>query len=327
MISVAAPAPISGEHIDPPPPDVPGYVEKLERSTVGRIGYRAFQRYSYANVGLLANGTAYYMILSIFSVLAFAYGVIALVGADELARVLTDALSEALPGLVGENGIDPEALRRAGVTAGVIGLVSLLYGGLGAVAGTSSSLHLIFGAPPDRRPFVKAKARQLLVLVVTSLLMALSFAAAGLTSSLLGPVLERLGLGSTQRLALGAVGLVVAFALDVLITWLLLGWLGGIRPQRRPRLVASLIGAVAVGLVKALASLIIGWIVAKPQYGAFAAPLAALFVFALLAQSLYVSAAIAGGISDAERPLEELQPSSEQVEALTDGHPPEQTTA
>ena len=57
---------------------------------------------------------------------------------------------QALPGLVGENGIDPAELRKAGVTAGVVGLVFLLYGGLGSVAAASSSLHLIFGAPPTR---------------------------------------------------------------------------------------------------------------------------------------------------------------------------------
>ena len=97
MFSVAAPPPIAGEPIDPPPPPVPAYAEKLDRSTIGRIGFRAFRRYSYANVGLLANGTAYYMILSIFSVLAFAYGVIAIVGGDRLAEVLTDGVPTSRP--------------------------------------------------------------------------------------------------------------------------------------------------------------------------------------------------------------------------------------
>src|SRR4051794_26896071 len=100
MSSAAAPPPITGTPIDPPPVKVPTYAEKLDQTDVGGIAYRAMRRYSYANVGLLANGTAYYLILSVFSVLAFAYGVTAIVGADHLAQVLTDALSEALPGLV-----------------------------------------------------------------------------------------------------------------------------------------------------------------------------------------------------------------------------------
>ena len=71
MSSSAAPPPITGTPIDPPPVEVPGYAEKLDRTMVGGVAYRALRRYSHANVGLLANGTAYYLILSLFSVLAF----------------------------------------------------------------------------------------------------------------------------------------------------------------------------------------------------------------------------------------------------------------
>ena len=78
---------------------------------MGRIAYRATRRYTYAHVGLLSSGTAYYLFLSLFSLLAVAYGVFAIVEADRLAQVLTDALQDALPGLVGNAGIDPDQLR------------------------------------------------------------------------------------------------------------------------------------------------------------------------------------------------------------------------
>ena len=83
--------------------------------------------------------------------------------------------------------------------------------------------------------------------------------------------------------------------MDVLILWILLGRLGGIRPLRRPRLIASLVGAVAVGAIKLLLEAIVAWCLDKPRYGAFAAPLAVLFVLSLLATVLYGSAALAGG--------------------------------
>ena len=81
----AAPPPIIGTPIDPPSGAVPAFAEKLDRTTVGGIGYRTLRRYTYAKVGLLAAGTAYFMFLSLLSLLAFAYGIIAVVGADELA--------------------------------------------------------------------------------------------------------------------------------------------------------------------------------------------------------------------------------------------------
>src|SRR5690349_9326836 len=270
--AAAAPRPIAGTPVDPPPGDVPRYAERLDRTSAGGVAYRAMDRYLYAHGALLASGTAYYLFLSLFSLLAVAYGVIALVGADRLADALTEALGDALPGLVGDAGIDPEHLRATGTTAGVVGLAFLLYSGLGAVGGASSSLHLIFGAPPDPRSLVRAKARHLLVLLAVAPLVLVSFASASPTSNLLGPALEAIGWDSVlARAALIVVGLSVGLGVDVLILWVLLGLLGGIRPERRPRLLASLLGAVAVGVVKQLLEAIVAWCVAKPQYGVFAA--------------------------------------------------------
>ncbi len=309
MSSVAAPPPIDGLPVDPPPRELPAYAARLDRSAVGGVAYRAFRRYSHANTGLLAAGSAYYLFLSLFSLLAFAYGVIAVVGADELAVRLTDSLSEALPGLVGEGGIDPEQLRQTGQTAGLIGLVVLLYSSLGAVAGASKSMHLIYGAPPDPRPFVAAKVRHVLTLVMVAPLVMLSFASVGLTTDLIAPLLQDLGLDSgVARAGVTVVGLAVGLALDVLILRILMSRLGGIRPAPRPLLIASLIGAVAAGVIKQLLGLIIAWSLDKPQYGAFAAPLAVLFILSLLSSVLYVSGALAGGIGDRHVPLAELEP-------------------
>ena len=309
MASAAAPPPIVGTPIDPPPTEVPDFAEKLDRTAVGGIGYRALRRYSHANVALLTSGTAYYLFLSLLSLLALTYGVIAILGADQLAEKLTDILGDALPNLVGENGIDPQELRSTGRTAGVVGLVLLLYSTLGAVRGASSSMHVIFGAPPDPRTFVRSKARHLLILLVVTPLLAVSFAAASLTSTLIQPLLDAIGWDAAPaRAALVGVGLLVGLAIDALIMWILLGTLGGIRPDRRPRLVASVIGAVAVGLIKQLLQVIVTWSLDKPQYGAFALPLAVLFVLSLLTSALYACAAIAGGISHRDVPLDKLAP-------------------
>ncbi len=310
-MTVAASPPIVGEPADPPQPETPGYAEKLDQHSVGGVAYRAYLRYRHANVGLLAAGSAYYLFLSLLSLLAFAYGVITAIGADEIARWLTETLEEALPGLIGEDGIDPDQLRSTGAAAGIIGLLLMLYSSLKAVTGASKSLHLVYGAPPDPRKFAKAKLRASGILLIVAPLILLSFASVSMTSGVLDSLLDSAGLsGAATRVPLTILGILVGFGLDVLILWLLLGWLGGITPARRPRLIASLIGAVGVGLIKQLLSAIISWSLDKPEYGALAIPLALLFVFSLLATALYASAAIAGGLSDADRPLAELQPQS-----------------
>lgn len=306
-MAVAAPRPISGEPHDPPQPEVPAYAEKLDQTAVGGVAYRALRRYIHANVGLLAAGSAYYLFLSLLSLLAFAYGVIAVIGADEIAKWLTETLEEALPGLIGDEGIDPDQLRAAGAAAGTVGLVLMLYSSLKSVSGASKSMHLIYGAPPDPRKFFVAKLRSAGILLVVAPLILLSFASASITSGVLDDLLDSAGLsGSAARASLTLLGLVVGFALDTLILWLLLGWLGGITPKRRPRLIASLIGAVGTLIVKQLLSAIIAWSLDKPEYGALAIPLALLFVFSLLSTVLYSAAALAAGISDQDISLEEL---------------------
>ena len=86
-MDAATPPPIAGRGLDPPPRAVPVIARRLEGYRIGRIGYRAIRRYSYARAGLLASGTAYYLFLALLSLLAFAYGLIAVLGADALAKV------------------------------------------------------------------------------------------------------------------------------------------------------------------------------------------------------------------------------------------------
>lgn len=302
MRSAAAPPPIVGVPVDPQPSPIPPVPDRIHGSAVGGIAYRAARRYSYANGGLLAAGTAYYLLLAMLSLLAFAYGVIAIVGADELAARFTDVLSQAAPNLIGE-GIDPEQLRATAQTVGVIGLLVLLYSSLRAVGAASQSIHVIYSAPPDPRGLVRAKARQLAVLVAVAPLILVSFSSSGLASSLAAPVLDVVGSDSdVVRTVLAAGGIGIGFAVDVLVFWILLGSLGGIRPHRGPRLSASVSGAVGSLVVKQLLQVIVAWSLAKPQYGAFAAPIAVLLVLSLLSAVLYLAAAVAGGMSDGEVP-------------------------
>lgn len=316
MVSAAAPPPIAGTPIDPPPKAVPGYAEQLDRTVIGGIGYRALRRYSFAKVGLLAAGTAYYLFLALLSLVAFAFGLFAVIGSDTLAQSLTDSLSQALPGLVGEGGIDPAQLRAAGATAGVVGLVLMLYGSLGAVGGASSSMHLVYGAPPDPRNFAVSKLRHLGILLVAAPLIAVSFSTLTIASQVGGRVLAAAGLDSDAgRVVLTGVALLIGLAVDTLILYFFLGTLGGIKPNRRPRLIAAVLGAFAAAVIKQFLGLIISWSLDKPQYGALALPLAVLFVLSLFATLLYGSAALAAGISDSEVPLQELAPTPQDVAA------------
>ncbi len=308
------PPPIPGEAIDPPPKATPEKVRELDAKdgAVGTgvgVGYRAFARFSHAKASLLAAGTTYYMFLAMFSIIAFGYGVAAVLGADQISEYLTEAIGEAFPGLLGDEGIDPAELRAVGQTAGLIGLVGLLYAGSASINAANQSIHLIYGAPKDPRNIVVGRARLLGWLAVLGPLILLSFVSSSFTADLSSQALGALGIDwEGPGFILPALALVLALAVNFLVIYLLLGNLGGIRPPRRARVIGSGVGAVVVEILKTAMTLLIGFTIDKPQYGAIAAPIGILFVLFLLTMALYSSAALTAGIADKDVPLDLLEP-------------------
>ncbi len=322
MTTIAAPPPVPGEVIDPPPKDVPDVVEKLEAKegavgTVAGVGYRAMSRYSFSKGGLLAAGTTYYLFFAMFSVLAFAYGVVAIVGADTLATWLTDALNNQFPGMVGDEGIDPEQLKAVGRATSLIGLIALLWAGGGAMSAANDSLHKIFGAAPDPRNFVKLKARLLGWMLLLLPIVGVSYAATTIVASNAGPVLDKIGLESTiGRIALSVLTLLLSYAMDFLVLYLLFSHFGGVRPERRARLIGSAIGAVIIALLKLLMGLIIAVSTSKPQYGALALPVGILLVLYLQTMAAYGCAALTAAIAERDVPLDQLIPDTQRLAAV-----------
>lgn len=320
------PPPIRGKVLDPPPKPTPDRVQSIDEAG-GVVGsglgtaYRAYLRFSHAKVSLLAAGTTYYLFLSMFSMIAFAYGLTAALGAEQIASYVTEAVAEAFPGLLGEDGIDPDELRAVGQTTSLIGAIGLLYGGTGAVLAAKKSIHLIYGAPKDPRNFVVARLIAVAWLVVLGVLIVLSFVASTIAGNAYEQVLDRLDVawdGPGVLLNLAAVA--VTLAVDFLIVYLILGNLGGIRPSTHARVVAASIGAVVIEILKALMTLLIAFTIDKPEYGAFAAPIGVMFVLYLQSLAVYLAACLAAGIADRDVPLDVLAPSEiPDVPSPTDG--------
>lgn len=315
-VAAAVPPPIPGEPVDPPQKELAATLRKIDdKSSAAGLGYRGFLRFSHANASLLAAGTAYYAFLALFSVVVFAFGLSALIGGEALANTVTEAVSKAFPGLIGDQGVSPQTLQEVGQATSLVGLVSLLISGSGAMQATSNSLHLIYGAPKDPRNFVVSKARLLAWMLLLVPLMGLSFVPSVIISSFAGPVMDFLNLeGGFWTWVLFILTGIASILLNALVIWLMLGNLGGIKPTRRPRLVGTVIGAVGIEILKYLLAFIIGWSVNKPQYGAFAAPIAMLLVLYLECLVVYAAASVTAGVAAGQREPEEI-PSLDPVPA------------
>ena len=314
MAITTAPPPIPGESIDPPPKQAPDKVKELDSQdgAVGLgvgVGFRAYSRFAHAKATLLAAGTTYYLFLAMFSVIAFGYGLTAALGADQIASYMTEAIGEAFPGLLGDEGIDANQLQSVGQTTSIVGLIGLLYGGTGGVIAARKSIHQVYGAPKDARNVVVARLRALGWLVVLGLLIMLSYVATSFTSDLSSAILDALGIdvgGAGLLLRISAFALTMA--VNYLIVYLLLANLGGIRPSRRSLVIGSAVGAVVLELLKAAMGLLISYTIDKPQYGALAAPIGIMFVLYLQSVTVYACAALTAGIAEKDVPLDILEP-------------------
>lgn len=311
-MSDAALQPIPGRVLDPAPRDVPDPVLRLDRSdgatgAVTGVGYRAYNRFSVARGTLLAAGTAYYVFLAMFSLVALAYGITALLGADQIAGYLTSALGEAFPGLIGEEGIDPALLRSIGQAAGVIGLVTMLYSGGGAMTAASRSLHLLYGAAPDGRGYAARQVRLLGWLVVLGPLILASLVAGIATQNFSSRVLDLLGwAGTGDRVLVQVLGVVVTLALDFLVMFLVLGRLGGIRPPTRSLAIGSLVGAVVLQFLRVVMGLVLTVSADRPEYGTLTLPIGILLVVYLNNLTVFAAAALTAGIAERDVPIEDL---------------------
>lgn len=260
-----------GRRLDPPPRPEPEAVQRFGRTRPwAQIGWDAGQRFKQASVTLMAGGTAYYGFVALFSLLAVVYGVAALVDAEHLADWMTRSLEQALPGLVGEDGIDPASLEALGRTSSVLGLLLLLWSGSAVMVATTRSLREIYGAPAPPFNPVALRVRMLGWLAV------------------IGPLI----VGSYALTAFGPLATLATLTLDIAITGLLLGYLGGVRPPSRPLLLGAVVGAVIIGVLKTLMAAIVAWSLDKPQYGSFTVPVAVLVVVWLQALALYGAACL-----------------------------------
>ncbi len=303
-VDTAPLTPIPGDIVDPPAKKPPEKVSAFESrggwlAVVFNLGMRTTVRFTTSRATLLAAGTTYYLFLALLSILTLAYGVTAALGAEQLAAYITEAVSAAFPGLVGQSGLDPDLLRSTAQATSIVSAVGLLYGSTGAVIVASRSLHAVYGAPNNTRNLVLVRFWAFGWFLVLAPVVLLSFVSASVTANLSSRLLEALGLyWEGSQFLLGCMALALTMALNFLATYLILGHLGGIRPPRFPLLVGAAVGAVVIEVLKQAMALLVSNVIAKPQYGALAAPIGILFVLYLQAMALYGVASLTAALAE-----------------------------
>lgn len=330
MTAIASNPPIPGTPIDPPPKEAPGLIETVDdvdhvaAEAVG-VAYRAINRFNYAKSTILAAGTTYYIFLAMFSLIALAYGLTSIFGADKMAQYLTQAIGEAFPGLLGEEGIDPNDLRSVGQTASIIGLVVMMYAGSGAMVATASSIHLIYGAPPDPRGYLMKRVIGMAWLVPLGLLLLVSFVGGTVIYRLSVRWMIDLGIESSNlQVLINSAGIIVMLLADFLLMYIVLGKLGGIRPPKRALQIGAAAGALVIQILRIPMAWILEFSIDQPEYGALAIPIGVLLVIYLNANAVFGSAALTAGIAEKDVPIDDIISTTdiEEAQAESGAEPP-----
>ncbi|GII90898.1 ribonuclease [Sinosporangium siamense] len=254
---------------------------------------RTVQRYQVQNGDRLAGAVTYFAFLSFFPILALAFAVVGYIvtfhpGAME---VLTKAINEQLPGLA--QRLDLESLGAARVGAGIIGLVGLIYAGLGAVDALRGALREIWMTNEPPLNFFLAKLRDLATLLMLGLTLIVSTAVGGFATTATTTVTGWLGLGGSTaaNVVVVVAGVLVGIAADMLLFLVVLGWVARPSQPFSTILKGALLGAIGFGILKQLAALLLSGTLNNPIYGAFAVMVGLLIWINLSARlTLYVAA-------------------------------------
>ena len=235
---------------------------------------RAGGRYTRTQGDLMAAGVTYFVFLGLFPVLLLVASIIALVlsGDALLQKELYTAIRETFPGSTGDQIVDElrSTVGAAGLT-GLIGAAGFLYAGLRAMDKLRIGMERTWKDTVDEPEFWKDNLADVVALVALGAAGLASIGLTGFATQATAGVLTLFGVQDAPgwAVATNVLGIVVAFAGDVVVfLWLLRVVPSTSHPLRR-LLPGALFGAAGFEVMKLLGSLYLSLISGSVTSSAF----------------------------------------------------------
>ena len=164
---------------------------------------RTQEHYGEVKASQWAGAVTYFGFLSIFPILALAFFVVGYLSRvfPDAQDTLVEAINSMLPGIIGEGEgeLSLTEIEDAATTAGIIGLVGVLYAGLGWLSALRAALITVFALPEREQPnFVMGKLRDLITLAVLGAVLLIAVAATGVVAGFSEDLLDWAGLSSAS---------------------------------------------------------------------------------------------------------------------------------
>jgi membrane protein len=259
---------------------------------------RVFLQYNTKGGPLLAAGLSYQALFAVFAAIWVGFAVAGFVikSNPELESAFLDLLATNLPGLIGEGGvIDVDALFATNILTwtAAIAAVGLLFTALGWLASGRDAVRLLFGLPTAPTNFLLLKLKDLSLAFGFGVAMIASAGLSVLSTTALGWLFGALGIDARSTVALvsaRAVGLVIVLLLDALVLGIFYRVVSGIAIPWRQLAQGVLLAALALGVLQALGSSLLGGASKNPLLASFAVIIGLLIWFNLICQVTLIGA-------------------------------------
>lgn len=258
---------------------MPGIKERLDAVRHDRPWLdhvlRMVEHYGHMKGNLQAGAVTYFAFLSFFPVLVLGFFVVGLGSAlyPKADDALSDALQSLLPGIFGdrEGELSADTFQQDGTGwAAVVGLLGLLYAGLGWLSAMRDGLVVMFEMPEREQPnFVVGKLRDLVSLAIIGGTLVLSVAVAGFVSGFTADILGWVRLGEELAPFLKGISYVLGFAANVLLFFTLFKLLAQPHAPNGSLWSGALLGAVGFEILKRLSFLLLGSTRQSPAFQVF----------------------------------------------------------
>ena len=218
---------------------------------------RAWDRLQANNGSQYAAAITYFSFLALFPLILLAVSVVGFVlhSHPHLQTELFANITKKVPGDFGttlQKSINSTVDARTGV--GIVGLLGLLFSGLGWIGNVRKAIDAVWGVVAPKRNFVVAKLANLLVLAGLGVGILLSLGLATVGTAVTDPIVNAVGLGHGTGVTylFKALTIVLGVAGDMIIFgWVLVRLPGGHVP-RAVALRGALLAAVGFDVLKIL---------------------------------------------------------------------------
>jgi membrane protein len=237
-----------------------------DRSPLAAHGVRTVDRYLEAHGTLLAAAVSYYAFLALLPLIAVAFGVTSLL--TRIAPSIQDSLRDQLNSLF--PSLDVDALARAGITVGLIGLVILAYTGVKWVGSMRRSVSLLWDVEPRTVGYFVGLVRDIVALTLLGGCLLASVVFGVLAQRATSVISRWLNSGGEQSALVWLVVTLAALAADFLIGLVLFRALPHGPTPTRDAIVAAAAFALGFQVLLQLVSVIVSRASSNVVYGTFA---------------------------------------------------------